>query len=64
MKFFLKLLKPPTMREVLEASLYRHERKALEACEGLDYAQAIFNYHSQRVVDLKERLASHEGEQP
>jgi hypothetical protein len=51
-----KLLKTPTMVELIANEMEEASRSQLEAETALDYAASMVQYHSERIGRLKRRL--------
>lgn len=51
-----KLLKTPTMVELITNEMEEASRSQLEAETALDYAASMVQYHSDRIERLKRRL--------
>lgn len=61
-KYFVDLLRPRTLHEIIAKELREAQLRKLEAESGVEYAKSVVSYNEQRIVRLLKRLNEHSEE--
>jgi hypothetical protein len=61
-KYFVDLLRPRTLHEIIAKELREAQLRKLEAESAVEYAKSVVSYNEQRIGRLLKRLNEHTEE--